>query len=324
MDFSIEARRAAMRRVVDDLLDAADRAEERRAALSDDERAAEDRGRDAREEQERLRRLETHQARVNVRVDVPEDGLLRMTEACWDRQRLRDQGYVLDVPESGRAWFEADDRRWYPFETYRTYDETGALPETGSAPHPIAEWFARELVDRAFVRGVGPFRKPDASPAQAETTPSWEEQVEAKLQWLLDNHEQNERQRTSLTPEERAAEEREVREQIELLEAEAERERRTTILVRREGEAQSKRLSRDEVIAKGFQPLFALRHAQEDVYFEAEDGSWYRIEAYPEYARTGAIPSAEFAAPHGDRQDTPLHEAVLRFQEILRERSARS
>jgi hypothetical protein len=52
-----------------------------------------------------------------------------------------------------------------------------------------------------------------------------------------------------------------------------------------------------ELTARGFQLLFALLRGTEDIAFEANDGAWHWIAAYPEYARSGSQPPAHVLAP---------------------------
>jgi hypothetical protein len=152
---------------------------------------------------------------------------------------------------------------------------------------------------------------------------SREEEIEAEVQRLLALYDENERRRALMSPEERAAEDRELEALLQRVTDEEEEKKRTTLRVRRAGEDDIIRLSRADLSARGFQPLFSVRRSSEDVYFEAQDGAWYRIEAYPEYVRSGAIPPPSFAAPPWKRPLSAREEALYRYAAIARERNAR-
>jgi hypothetical protein len=53
---------------------------------------------------------------------------------------------------------------------------------------------------------------------------------------------------------------------------------------------------------------------------KADDGAWYRIEAYPEYVRSSTPPLPHFLTPPWEPEPSPFMEAVHRFRTIDHER----
>jgi hypothetical protein len=300
-------------RLYDILIDIQIREKERRAALTEAERDAEDFARAEKHRREETKWLAEHEKTVTIRIDTHEDSVLKMSLSPRDRQRLRDEGYRVDVPEGAQAFFRAIDHKFYPLADYEAYDRTGTLP-TAEPFNPIAEHFGKGLIARMIER-KDELLPPAPAPPPAPTLTREEE-----VQRLVDRWEENQRRRAKLTVEEREAEDRERQAEVQAIVAEAEEEQRTFLSVRREAEANVRKFKRAELRAKGYQPLFVLRRDDRDVYFQAHDGKWYRIEAYPEYDRSAALPAVSFAAPPTIDEPSVLDEAVERARAIIAER----
>jgi hypothetical protein len=274
-------------RIYDILIDIAEREEARRATLT-----AEDRLKAEQEEPKQQAWLASHAKYFDIREEWVEDNQLHWSIGHYARQHLRDLDDALSPSHGGQLHFEARNHQLYPFAHYPHDDASGDLPDMAPAPNPVGEHFTHGLIARAKERRLGPFKP--AAPATVTPPLSREEQVEAELAKLVADHEAEERRRAALTPEGRAAEDRAWDAELLQIIAAADHEALTMLKVRRDGDDTIHTLARAELIARGFQPLFALRLGTEDVSFAADDGAWYRLARIrPVSGRLGCAPCSD-------------------------------